>query len=99
MDRSENRPLPELPPNLWHRISAAQAKAQARLNDDLHDCWVRCFPVADTAKNLRAPEPQHFFKPFVAYGVALYDAFARTLLKLMPDLSDYLDWIDYAVKT
>jgi hypothetical protein len=97
MIRPENRPLPELPPAALQEIKTARARAQAKLLDDLNDCWTEYFPV-NSARKMGGPNPERFFGPFVTYGVALYDAFGRKLLELQPNLSDYLDWINFRLK-
>jgi hypothetical protein len=96
MTQPENRPLPELPPAILKKIELARARAQAKLLDELNDCWAVYF---HSTKAMRPQMPQGFFGPFVTYGVSLYDTFGGALLELQPSPADYLDWMEFGLKS
>lgn len=91
-------PLPELTDDLKHQINVARADALVKLHEELNTCWANCFPL-DGEKRLRAPAPDKFFPPFVAYGVAIYEARAEALLALRPQALEYENWLNFGLKT
>lgn len=96
----ENLPLPELTDELQYDVVEARADALVILYDELNSCWATCFPEhIELTSALGAPPPESFFKPFLEYGVALYEACAKALLKLQPEFSDYETWMNFALKT
>ena len=91
----EELPLPHLPDDLHHQIDLARAAAEEKLNDELIACWAKW----DQVEGLPARSPDAFFDAFVVYGVGLYEAFSDVYLKLKPRLADYLNWVEFGLKT
>jgi hypothetical protein len=98
----DQRPLPELPVELAHELNIAVADAQLLLYPALEKCWAAHFKKAiiiEGRKPIVHFTPELFFKPFVEYAVAIYEAYARVLLKLRPSFPDFEAWLNYALKT
>src|SRR6202011_3143375 len=77
----ENLSLPELTDELQYEIAEARADALVNLYDELNSCWATCFPEdLEVTPAVHAPPPERFFQPFLKYGVALYEAYAKALL-------------------
>lgn len=71
-------------------------KALAALLDEIHKTWKRVLP-----EDARLPcgSCEEFFEPFVQFGVALYDAYARESLQTSPSGNDYLHSLNFDLKT
>lgn len=90
-------PLPNLPEGLLHEIKIARRQLEEKLCDELHSRWAKWLAVEGLPKT--SPETLDFTEPFVNYGVGLYDAYGGIYLKLNPNLADYLNWMDFGLKT
>jgi hypothetical protein len=96
-------PLPVLPESIAYDLAIVITDARIQLYDELNRAWTSCFPEkipTDGSGNLLVRvSPTKFFPPFVAFGVRYYDAYARAILRLQPNFSDYQGLVNFALKS
>jgi hypothetical protein len=78
------------------RVRAKYTKALVQLSEQLNETWERVFPP-----EARFPREtcRGFFEPFAQFGVALYDAYAEELLDSNPSQEQYLQALNFDLKT
>ncbi|MGI8989559.1 MAG: hypothetical protein ACR2I2_08245 [Bryobacteraceae bacterium] len=78
------------------RVGAKYMKALVKLSEQLNETWKRVLPP-----EARFPREtcEGFFEPFAQFGVALYDAYAEELLDSNPSQEQYLQALNFDLKT
>jgi hypothetical protein len=78
------------------RFNAEHVEALRKLSSRLHKTWKRIFPPEAL---LPRETCEAFFEPFAQFGRALYDAYARELLDWDLTQEQYLEALNFDLKT